>query len=136
MILILTENDTTPLAAKPGMTGVTVTPATDPSAPASFFGLTPRAKQATDIAETVWFRDRDGRVTVAKARTAKPGTQVSLFHAAELFGIKVTRDDQPGMHQPLDTPELLLQDIRALLKPEEMAPVWQHICSRIDALIK
>jgi len=91
MILILTPADMTPvqpltpeLALKAGV----------PFVPGqTAIVLTPAAQAASKLAETVWFRDANGHVRVAKSCTGIPnGTPVTLINAAELFGIKVQID--------------------------------------------
>ena len=91
MILILTKSDLAPEA-----------PITPEQAKAAGIHYVPGqmamvlkepAKQAAQLAGTVWFRDEEGKVTVAKSCTGIPnGTRVTLLNAAELFGIKVQVD--------------------------------------------
>ena len=90
MILILTKSDLAPPAPiteeQAALVGIPFTQGH------KTLSLKKPAQQAALLAETVWFRDDEGKIVVAKSRVNTPiGTQVTLFNTAELFGIKLDK---------------------------------------------
>jgi len=118
MILILTDKDVSPGD----------TPA---DAGKCLLDLTPNAKQAAAIAETVWHRSTDGSVIMIKSRGGLPmGTPVTLFAVAELFGIKVDRAASA------DSAENILRDIVASIDRSKPIPsFWTGVLERAERVL-
>lgn len=130
MILILTEADQTP--AKPITPEIAAKAGLPPEAAGkAYTEINDRAKAAAAYAETVWHRMPDGTVTMVKSRKGlPPGTPVTLFAVAELFGIKVNRDESA------DSAEQILKDIlNAIDRNQPLQPFWADVFARAERVL-